>query len=415
MTRNDVLKVMTKTNPAYKNPGEWQRTKIKALIKAVRANNAKFIWAIGGWSDLTKTLHAGQITNFVKKCVALLKMDGDGIDFDFEHLSEDSSIVMQQRKTLAKTMFKLRRELDRAGMKDKQIGYTTRFNAFWNGESKMRRPRSYRSFQTDGEGITIEKVLNSMGSSLNRVVDWVNVMLYDIPPASLAAPNGLTMDNYKKVLSAFSKRIRKDKIVMGFEPGGQAAGGRWEGMRLDRQVTEFIHDNNYGGVMFWAINQPRHNSQEITGNNVQQLARHARSIFSNQILTRTPNNYVPPISVLAPKRTARPASTASAKTSGRPVTTRAFGSGRLVCRRTDTYAAWPKMTKWCNINCNFVEPYCPSTHCICNSNNNAKQKIPRHSFKKSTQKQKSSRRFPKEIGQKRKFNSRSGKIMDMCM
>ena len=47
----------------------------------------KFIWAIGGHSDLTKTLERDQIPSFVEKCVDLLRIAGDGIDFDWEHLS----------------------------------------------------------------------------------------------------------------------------------------------------------------------------------------------------------------------------------------------------------------------------------------------------------------------------------------
>ena len=41
---------------------------------------------------------------------------------------------------------------------------------------------------------------------------------------------------------------------MGFEPGYQAAGGIWEGMEVDKQVIDFIEDNNFGGIMFWSAN-----------------------------------------------------------------------------------------------------------------------------------------------------------------
>jgi len=53
MTLADVTDVLEITDPSWNNPHEWQRTKIKALIDAVYDNNGKFIWAIGGWSDLT--------------------------------------------------------------------------------------------------------------------------------------------------------------------------------------------------------------------------------------------------------------------------------------------------------------------------------------------------------------------------
>ena len=41
---------------------------------------------------------------------------------------------------------------------------------------------------------------------------------------------------------------------MGFEPGYQAAGGIWEGMEVDKQVIDYIEENNFGGIMFWSAN-----------------------------------------------------------------------------------------------------------------------------------------------------------------
>jgi len=41
---------------------------------------------------------------------------------------------------------------------------------------------------------------------------------------------------------------------MGFEPGGQAAGGKWAGMAVTQQAIDYIQQQNYGGVQFWAIN-----------------------------------------------------------------------------------------------------------------------------------------------------------------
>ena len=58
-----------------------------ALIEAVHDSNGKFIWSIGGASDLTKTVRPSDIDDFVQKCLRLLRIAGDGIDFDWEHLS----------------------------------------------------------------------------------------------------------------------------------------------------------------------------------------------------------------------------------------------------------------------------------------------------------------------------------------
>ena len=125
----------------------------------------------------------------------------------------------------------------------------------------------------------IEETLNGMGSSLNQIVNWANIMMYDVPPADLNAPDGFTLDNYEEVFDAFCKHVDKDKIIMGFEPGGQAAGGKWEGMEVDQEVIDYVQEKQYGGVMFWAINQTPWNSQEVTGNNVQELAEYANGVF----------------------------------------------------------------------------------------------------------------------------------------
>lgn len=70
--------------------------------------------------------------------------------------------------------------MDAAGMKNKQIGYTTRFNAFWDDSN---RPSGIQAFASEGEGIIIDNTLKAKGSSLKQVVNFVNIMLYDVPPA----------------------------------------------------------------------------------------------------------------------------------------------------------------------------------------------------------------------------------------
>ena len=248
------------------------------LFRLLMKLGGKFVWAIGGWSDLTKTLQENQISAFVEICVSLLKIAGDGIDFDWEHLSEDAENTLEQREVLAKTMLALRNGLDKEEMLDKQIGYTIRFNAFWEGKT---RPQGYTAFRSDGEGITIEQTLICSGSSLNNIANWINIMLYDVPPSDLDSPDGFTLETYKTVLESFGKYVNKDKIIIGFEPGGQAAGGKWEGIDVDEEVINYVEENNYGGVMFWAMNQPMlPPSTEITGINAQKLARYAKNIFN---------------------------------------------------------------------------------------------------------------------------------------
>jgi hypothetical protein len=90
---------------------------------------------------------------------------------------------------------------------------------------------------------------------LTDVVDWVNIMMYDTNPTDLGGePSGLALEQYKVVLDYFAQSQHKEKIIMGFEPGHQAAGGVWEGFDVDEKVVDYIADSDFGGVMFWAMN-----------------------------------------------------------------------------------------------------------------------------------------------------------------
>lgn len=76
-------------------------------------------------------------------------------------------------------------------MKTKSIGYTTRFNAFWNDAN---RPDGVDSFDSDGEGIYIDNYLKGLGTSIKQVVDFTNIMMYDVPPSQLGAPGGFQLE-----------------------------------------------------------------------------------------------------------------------------------------------------------------------------------------------------------------------------
>jgi len=246
-------------------------------MDATHANNAKFVWSVGGWSDCTETLDEKQVDAFVAQCLALLKIAGDGIDIDWEHLSTNPDLKAQQTKNLAQVFLKLRRAFDANDMKDMIVGYTTRFNAFYDDDT---RPDGYKVYASDGEGILVDKELKANGSSLKDAVSWVNIMFYDIAPADVGAPNGLTLDNYKVIFATFLRYINKEQMVMGFEPGGQSAAGSWEGMDVDKQVVHHIAEKNYGGTQFWAINQgPYNKSKVVTGENVNELAVLSKSLF----------------------------------------------------------------------------------------------------------------------------------------
>ncbi|WP_144242733.1 hypothetical protein [Candidatus Francisella endociliophora] len=286
MTAGDVLEFM-KVYPAgtadWERKDNWMRQRVDGLIEAVHNNNAKFIWAIGGWSDIQQTIREDQIDTFVKMVVDLLKKSGDGVDFDWEHLSQLANGNVnpnkdQQLATLAKTLLKLRTALDAAGMQDKEIGYTTRFNAFMADSSKY----GFAGFNSDGEGLAIDNWLKAHGSSLDEVVDHVNIMAYDVGPSYM--PNGQTwnMNVYKDVLDTFSSRVNKAKVNLGFEPGGQAAGGLWEGMDVSKQAINYLASNSYGGSMFWAINQTPYITSDNTGLNSDVLAKYTQEQYDSE-------------------------------------------------------------------------------------------------------------------------------------
>ena len=52
--------------------------------------------------------------------------------------------------------------------------------------------------------------------------------------------------------------VSLSKVNMGFEPGEQAASGRWEGLDKDLEVGHFVKSRSYGGTMVWAINPSTH-------------------------------------------------------------------------------------------------------------------------------------------------------------
>lgn len=279
MTLAPIMDVITKTDPLWNNQYEWQRAKMQKVIDDVKASGKDFIWSIGGWSDLTKTISDDQIPALVDQVVALLKHSGDGVDLDWEHLSTDTdpSTVKQQRAVLGKTVKALRNAFRQHGMTDKTISYTTRWNCFWTSDDAPQY--NALSFASDGE------CLDTFSHASPDDVDWVNLMMYDAAPGTAFKDvQYFGLEQYNAVLSAAGKVLPKSKIVMGFEPGHQAVGGVWEGFDIDFQLIDQMKSQNYGGVMFWAINEvdstqnpgtpssPQHSWQGNVGQNAQYIA-----------------------------------------------------------------------------------------------------------------------------------------------
>merc|ERR1711933_647407 len=151
-----------------------------ALMDYCTANNKKFLWAFGGWSDLKRTIADDQVDSLVDMLVELLeKVGGDGIDFDWEHLSEykdiDNAVHAQQRLIVGKVIVALKDALVARGMADKLITYTPRYNAFLQGGAY-----NSNEFRTDGEGIDIVEYVVANSAHGVDAIDFVHYMMYDI-------------------------------------------------------------------------------------------------------------------------------------------------------------------------------------------------------------------------------------------
>ncbi|KAH8086728.1 hypothetical protein JL720_7171 [Aureococcus anophagefferens] len=260
MSAADVLEVMKDVEPAWKNEYNWMKVKINALIDYCKTNNKRFLWAFGGWSDLTKTIDDDQVAALVDQLVQLLAMGADGIDFDWEHLSKyrdsDPAVYAQQRLIVGKVIAALKPALVAAGMGDKIISYTPRYNAFFPKAGSKPTP-------TTGDA-----------------VDYAHLMMYDLDATDAfvgATEPYFVAAHYDAVVrSHHDYGIPLDKVVMGFEPGPQAYTGVWGGMDHDMATIARMRDMGLGGVMFWAVNDPKVASNGKTvGENSIALANYA--------------------------------------------------------------------------------------------------------------------------------------------
>ena len=284
MSAADVLEVMKNVEPAWMNPYNWMKVKIDALIDFCKTNNKRFLWAFGGWSDLTKTIDDDQVAALVEQLVQLLAMGADGIDFDWEHLSQyrdsDPAVHAQQRLIVGKVIAALKPALVAAGMGDKIISYTPRYNAFFPTTGSKY---GQNNFATDGEGTDIFDYLKANSDYGVDAVDYVHLMMYDLDATDAfvgATEQYFVQKHYDAVIkSHHDYGIPLDKVVMGFEPGPQAYTGVWGGMDHDMATIARMREMGLGGVMFWAVNDPKVASNGKTvGENSIALANYAAAL-----------------------------------------------------------------------------------------------------------------------------------------
>lgn len=286
MTLADVLDVMTLCDGCqpYENEYNWMRSKIVTLMDYCSQNGKKFVWAFGGWSDLKRTISDGQVDDVVAMLVELLEtVGGDGIDFDWEHLSEykdiNPSLHAQQRVIVGKVIVALKDALVAKGMADKLITYTPRYNAFLSGGAYGSAP-----FKTDGEGSDVVEYVVANSAHGVDAIDYVHYMMYDIN-AQQGFPGAqepyFVQEHYDAVIKSSLDYIPASKIVIGFEPGPQAYTGVWGGLQHDKDTIAYLR-GRVGGVMFWAVNEvasggPNGNGR-TTGDNSNALADYAAGL-----------------------------------------------------------------------------------------------------------------------------------------
>eukprot|EP01125_Pyxidicula_operculata_P010190 TRINITY_DN3358_c0_g1_i1.p1 TRINITY_DN3358_c0_g1~~TRINITY_DN3358_c0_g1_i1.p1 ORF type:complete len:446 (+),score=102.36 TRINITY_DN3358_c0_g1_i1:106-1443(+) len=289
------------------------------LARQGPAGPRRCLITLGGWSDWARVGTVENAQSLAKLISNLVQFTfADGIDLDFEHLTEFSvidnghdeflafsalinaikgefsKITSQVWSNNAQTRSNYLQQVYNA-MPDWQksesyyyptniaylqqvanngppyfeVSWTTRFNAFidpnnpWNYLAP-NSPIPTGRFETDGEGSRI-------WNSVHNAVDVVNVMAYDA--GSSAGP---LIFNFPQILENFKNYgpVAKDKINMGFEPGDQAAGGHWEGLEVDVATTKYIQQQQYGGAMIWAINANTANSSHwcpIVASSVYQI------------------------------------------------------------------------------------------------------------------------------------------------
>lgn len=136
-----------------------------------------------------------------------------------------------------------------------ELTWTTRFNAFLPANDSFNyitadSTRPNATFITDNEGSKLWK-------QTAAYFDTVNIMGYD---AAVQDPETKTMELFKldfgKILQNFVELggVPRDKLMMGFGPGEQDAGAKWEGMDVDLAAIKHIKANAYGGTFVWAVN-----------------------------------------------------------------------------------------------------------------------------------------------------------------
>jgi len=305
VSKDDSITVNSATNINSVTPAIISIADAVRLAKMHPDGPKRMKITVGGWSDYARI---GDAANGVKAANLLAKLVAytfaDGIDIDMEHFTPYSRYsdeyggliafitqlrtrfadleanwakTAQQRinalttqlknchgstcpnakKTWYRTNINHLNEVKAMPAPHLEISWTTRFNAFVPSEEYPDRfnyfshdggfPDEKFTFETDNEG-------TFFWPQVAHIVDTVNIMGYDSGKWTDGKPFLL---DFHQIIENFAVtgNVSRSKINMGFEPGPQAAGGKWEGEAYDLVAAREIKEKRTaGGVAIWAVN-----------------------------------------------------------------------------------------------------------------------------------------------------------------
>lgn len=183
-----------------------------------------------------------------------------------------------------------------------EISWTTRFNAFVPSKDFPERfnyllpdggfPEDDKAlnFETDNEG-------TFFWPQVAHIVDTVNIMAYD---EGQIGGKPFKLD-FAAILDNFAKygNVPAAKINLGFEPGPQAAGGKWEGKAVDVAATqEMVAKKTAGGAALWAINPTpnKYNASVYcpdTAKALKDILKPSYAYGTAPVFTKTTNGWWP--------------------------------------------------------------------------------------------------------------------------
>lgn len=219
---------------------------LKRLYDITIKKGKKFTIAFGGWSDVVKFTNKEEAEKAGKMMVTIAQKVGSdcGIDINYYHLTSNPWKSSPPQTELIAHMMNAIRKADQT----RYLSYTTKFNGFYNADSKPYGT-PVGTFDSDNEAQIVWNTLDNVD-----VVDNVNIMAYD----SAAMVDGklkTTLFDYDAIIDNFiTGGVPKEKIIMGIKPGKQNRDATWLGFNTHVQCVAVTKHRDIGGMLVSKIN-----------------------------------------------------------------------------------------------------------------------------------------------------------------